>query len=325
MPADPTVPPTRRSAPLRRLRPGPERIGPGRRPAVQHVGLGAEPGRHVRAHRIGSDLQQLCSILRAGVFDNHAGDPSLPYQAIQLRIRLDGNGARRHAAGRPRGAERRHHDHDQQWQPGSACHRDGAARSRRQFLGRLAAKRRARQPRAAYHYLAPPSNARSGQVDRCKPRQSERDCPVAQTANARCAYNQITGTKIAYAYPGDATFTPATFTTTLQVVYKTRVLSNLRHPVPRGTTLDLRLQVVGANGANISGSALSVHCRAARPGRQSPATPSSERAGPIHLSDAPKPRVQSPPGHRASASGAYMLFYKVGRDPSLHVLTFVVK
>jgi hypothetical protein len=142
--------------------------------------------------------------------------------------------------------------------------------------------------------------------------------------------HQVTGTyTLTYSYLGDGAVGPATATSSIQINYGIRVLTDLSHPVRHGSVLTLRLNVVDAGGLNFT----------ANPPRVSIASFTGPGGKPIN------PR---PANHRNAhgqfvyetqpvldyyyqlntaglAPGTYRLSVRVGTDPMLHTIVFKVK
>jgi hypothetical protein len=130
---------------------------------------------------------------------------------------------------------------------------------------------------------------------------------------------------IQYQYAGDANFTASSGTGTLQVTTDVKSLSNTSSPVPAGAAKPIMLRVTDAEGHNLSSSHLTVTA--------------VSLIGPNGTSYAIHSHSHVHHGHafhhfrfgyifdldtRDLPPGTYSLMVKVGNDPVLHAISFVV-
>ncbi len=130
---------------------------------------------------------------------------------------------------------------------------------------------------------------------------------------------------IQYSYAGDANFQASNSSGTLHVTYAIKILSHLSWPVQSGAVLPIRLQVVDASGHNLSSANLTVTAisligpngRTYTPHAEDRATASNVfryvHGGYVYDLDTP-----------GLPAGRYTLLVKVGNDPVLHPVCFVV-
>ncbi len=130
---------------------------------------------------------------------------------------------------------------------------------------------------------------------------------------------------IQYQYVGDADFQGSSGTGTLQVGYAINPLYDTSKPVHSGAALPIKLQVTDASGNDLSSADLIVTAVAIlgpngqtyTPQAKGHANPGNEfrPTGPGYLYNLDTTGLRS---------GVYTLFVKVGNDPVLHALSFVI-
>jgi len=130
---------------------------------------------------------------------------------------------------------------------------------------------------------------------------------------------------IQYAYAGDANFQGSNGSGTLQVTYAIKKHSNTSRPVRSGAELPIRLEVTDASGNNLSSAHLTVTAISLLgPNGQTYTLHAEDRAKANNaFRHVHGGYVYDLDTHDLPA-GTYTLLVKVGDDPVLHAVTFVV-
>ena len=130
---------------------------------------------------------------------------------------------------------------------------------------------------------------------------------------------------IQYQYAGDGNFTASSGTGTLQVSYAIKLCFDNTKPVQAGEVLPIKLQVTDASGNNLSSKDLTVTAVSLIGPNGATYTPHAK--GPWNPGNV---FHHSRHGYRYNldttglAPGTYTLMVKVGNDPVLHAITFVI-
>jgi hypothetical protein len=130
---------------------------------------------------------------------------------------------------------------------------------------------------------------------------------------------------IQYSYPGDNNFQASSGTGTLQVEYGLKLLYNPSKPVHAGAALPIKLQVTDAAGNNLSSADLVVTAISIIGPDGTTYIPKAKgHANPDNVFDQVRRGYEYRLDTSGLTSGTYTLFVKVGDDPVLHPLSFVI-
>jgi hypothetical protein len=140
---------------------------------------------------------------------------------------------------------------------------------------------------------------------------------------ALAAGNHVVG----YGYGGDGNFTPAAATSTLTVGYAVGVMFDDTRAYNSGSTVVIRLDTLGAGGADVSSAALAVRAISVTgPGGAvyNPVGPGSTYQDGL-FSYKNGEYVFNLKTAKAMAAGVYTLWVQVGTDPTLHAVTLILR
>jgi hypothetical protein len=131
---------------------------------------------------------------------------------------------------------------------------------------------------------------------------------------------------IQYAYAGDANFTASKGTGTLTVTYAVNPLYDVSKPIHAGAALPIKIQVADAAGNDLSSADLTVTAIVLVDANGNTFTPQAKgNANPGNAFRQVGHGYQYNLDTAGLTTGTYTLLVRVGDDPVLHALSFVVK
>jgi len=131
---------------------------------------------------------------------------------------------------------------------------------------------------------------------------------------------------IAFSYPGDANFNPATGSSTLTVAFGIRGGSEKPGPANSGSTIPFAIQIIDANGANLSSEDIVVTAFGVQlVGSMTwlPAVPPGNQGLDFMFQNGGRYRFNLTT--EGLASGQYVLGFTVSGDPTIHTVPFEIK
>jgi hypothetical protein len=131
---------------------------------------------------------------------------------------------------------------------------------------------------------------------------------------------------IQYSFVGDANFQSSGGSGTLQVSYAVNILSSTSRPVHAGRALPIKLQVTDVSGNNLSSADLTVTAvTLIGPNGQTYTPHAKGKANSNNLFHRVGQKYKYDLNTRGLPAGTYTLLVKVGNDPVLHAITFIVR
>jgi hypothetical protein len=130
---------------------------------------------------------------------------------------------------------------------------------------------------------------------------------------------------IQYQYAGDGNFAASSGTGTLQVTYAIKLRFDTSKPVHSGEGLRIKLQVTGTSGNNLSSKDLTVTAISLVGPNGTTSTPHAKgHANPNNVCRYFRHGYRYDLDTTGLAPGTYTLMVKVGNDPMLHAISFIV-